>query len=219
MDADLQDPPGLISQMIIEWENGYQDVYAKRSSRKGETFLKKKTAYIFYRIISFFSDFPVQKDTGDFRLLDRKAFEAIKSFKESQRYTKGLFSWIGFRKKEILFERDKRKAGTTKWNYFSLINLAIEGITSSTTKPLRLAIITGFIISLLSFVLLFKVVIKKILFGESIQGYSSLIAVVLFLGGLQLLSLGLIGEYLGRVFRETKNRPLYFLNKKEVNED
>ena len=218
MDADLQDPPFLIENMIIEWEKGYKDVYAKRSSRKGESALKKTTSYFFYRILSFFSDVPIQKDTGDFRLLDRKAFLALQAMRESQRYTKGLFSWIGFNKKEIEFDREDRKAGVTKWNYWNLINLAIEGITSSSVKPLRLASFMGVIISLFSFLLLIKVLIKTTFFNENIQGYPSMMVAILFLGGVQLISIGLIGEYLGRVFKETKNRPLYFLNETKNNE-
>lgn len=217
MDADLQDPPKLIIKMLEEWQKDFDDVYAKRVSRKGESLIKRTTSYFFYRLLSFFSDFPIQKDTGDFRLLNRKAFMAIQQMHESQRYTKGLFSWIGFDKKEIEFDREERKAGETKWNYLNLINLAIEGITSSTTKPLRVASMFGFIVSIFAFVWLIKVFIKTVFFGEAIQGYPSLMIVVLFLGGIQLLSLGLIGEYLGRVFKETKNRPLYFIKEKQVN--
>ena len=218
MDADLQDPPKLILKMLEEWQKGFDDVYAKRLSRKGESILKKTTSYFFYRMLSSFSDFPIQKDTGDFRLLNRKAFNAIQQMPESQRYTKGLFSWIGFDKKEIEFDREERKAGETKWNYFNLINLAIEGITSSTIKPLRIASMVGFIVSVFAFIWLIKVFFKTIFFGEEIQGYPSMMIIVLFLGGIQLLSLGLIGEYLGRVFKETKNRPLYFIKDKKVNE-
>lgn len=219
MDADLQDPPKLINKMLKEWERGFEDVYAKRLSRKGESFIKKSSSYLFYRMLSLFSDFPIQKDTGDFRLLDRKAYRALQQIHESQRYTKGLFSWIGFNKKEIEFDREKRKAGETKWNYFNLINLAIEGITSSTTKPLRIASMFGFLVSVFAFIWLIKVFIKTIFFGEEMQGYPSMMIVILFLGGIQLLSLGLIGEYLARVFKETKNRPLYFIKDRQVNRE
>lgn len=219
MDADLQDPPFLINKMLAEWQNGFDDVYAKRSSRKGESFLKKTTSYLFYRLLAIFSDIPLQKDTGDFRLLDRKAFEALQQIRESERYTKGLFSWIGFHKKEIEFEREARRAGVTKWNYFKLFNLAIEGITSFTIAPLRLSAIFGLIISVFSFILMFRVLIRTVFYGIDVKGYPSLMIIITFLGGIQLLSIGLIGEYLGRIFKETKNRPLYFINEKKINEE
>ncbi|MFL6561523.1 MAG: glycosyltransferase, partial [Bacillus sp. (in: firmicutes)] len=212
MDADLQDPPELIPEMISYWEEGYDDVFAKRGSRSGESWLKKWTAAKFYRLLKKATNIPIQEDTGDFRLLDRRCVEALKQIRESQRFTKGMFSWIGYNKKELLFDRDPRAAGETKWNYLKLFDLAIEGITSFTTFPLRLSSLLGVVISLFAFVYMVWIIAKTLLFGESVSGYPSLMTVILFLGGIQLLSLGVIGEYLGRIFNETKNRPLYFVD-------
>lgn len=212
IDADLQDPPELIPEMIRYWEMGYDDVYAKRKSRAGESWLKKTTASMYYKVLQSITRIPIQKNTGDFRLLDRRCVEALKQIRESQRYTKGMFSWIGYNKKEILFDRDPRAAGETKWNYLKLMDLAIEGITSFTTTPLRLSALVGCIISLFAFVYMIWIITKTLLFGESVAGYPSLMTAILFLGGIQLISLGIIGEYLGRIFNETKNRPLYFVD-------
>lgn len=212
MDADLQDPPELISEMIKEWENGYDDVYGKRMLRNGETWFKKTTSHLYYNILQKCTRIPIQKDTGDFRLLSRRAIESIKRLRENQRYTKGLFSWIGFKKKEITFYREARVAGNTKWNYLQLIELAIEGITSLTIAPLRLASIVGFFTGVSAVSYLLYIVGRSILYDVPIADYSFLMIVMLFLGGMQLLSIGIIGEYLGRVFNETKNRPLYFVD-------
>lgn len=212
LDADLQDPPELIPLMIDLWEQGYDDVFAKRNSRTGETWFKKWTSKKFYQILQKVSQIDIEEDTGDFRLLDKRCVEALRKMRETQRYTKGMFSWIGFNKKEIMFDRDARAAGTTKWNYAKLFDLAIEGITSFTTFPLRLSSFAGFIVSLLAFLYILVIVFKTIFFGEEITGYPSTMSVILFLGGIQMLSLGVIGEYLGRIFNETKNRPLYFVN-------
>ncbi|MFB5763872.1 glycosyltransferase family 2 protein [Paenibacillus medicaginis] len=217
IDADLQDPPELIIEMIEYWEQGYDDVYAKRESRAGETWFKKWTASTFYKLLQKISRIPIQENTGDFRLLDRRCIEALKQLRETQRYTKGMFSWIGYNKKEILFNRDSRAAGHTKWNYAKLLDLAIEGITSFTTVPLRISSMLGIIISICSFFYMLFIITKTLVFGESQTGYPSLMTVVLFLGGIQLLSLGIIGEYLGRIFNETKRRPLYFV--KEYNDN
>ena len=212
IDADLQDPPELIPEMIEWWQKGYDDVYAKRRSRMGESFMKRFTAKCYYKILKKVSKVPIQENTGDFRLLDRRCIEALKSFRECQRYTKGMFSWIGFNKKEILFDRDARIAGTTKWNYFKLIDLAIDGITSFTITPLRISSILGLFISCLAFLGICIIITKTILYGEVVQGYPSTMCVILFLGGIQLISLGILGEYIGRIFNETKNRPLYFID-------
>lgn len=211
IDADLQDPPELIQEMISYWEDGYDDVYARRNNRQGETWLKEKTSQWYYRILQKSTNIPIQVDTGDFRLLDRRCIEALQKFRESQRNTKAIFSWIGYRKKEIFYDRNPRLSGQTKWNYRKLLNLAIDGITSFTTAPLRMATIFGFIISFIAFVWIIYLLVRP-LFGVSTgAGYSSLMAVILFLGGVQLLSLGIIGEYVGRIFIETKNRPLYLI--------
>ncbi len=212
IDADLQDPPELIPEMIENWELGYDDVYAKRKSRLGETKFKKYTASTFYRMLKRLTKIPIQENTGDFRLLDRRCVEALKQLRETQRYTKGLFSWIGFNKKEILFDRDPRAAGESKWNYFKLFELAIEGITSFTTAPLRISSYLGGTISVFAFIYMIIVICKTLVYRDAVQGYPSLMVAILFLGGIQLLSLGIIGEYIGRIFNETKRRPLYFVD-------
>lgn len=212
MDADLQDPPQLIKEMIMYWEEGYDDVYAKRRSREGETWFKKFTSSAFYRLLQRMTKIPIQEDTGDFRLLDRRAIESLKKLREKQRYTKGMFSWIGFNKKEILFDRKPRAAGETKWNYLKLFNLALEGVTSFTTFPLRISTILGILVSIFSIVYMFVILIKSMIWKDPVKGYPSMMVTILFLGGVQLISLGIIGEYVGRIFNETKYRPLYIID-------
>ena len=209
MDADLQDPPSLIPEMIKYWEEGYDDVYALRKDRGKESWLRKKLSLAFYDILQRSTRIEVLPNVGDFRLLDRSCIEALKKLRESERYTKGMFCWIGFRKKEIKFDRGNRTAGNSSWNFISLFGLAIEGITSFTTVPLRFATIMGVIVSLTSFLYIMYIILKVFLWGEPVQGYPSMMCVILFLGGVQLLSLGIIGEYLSRVFCESKNRPTY----------
>ncbi|GHU07643.1 glycosyl transferase [Alphaproteobacteria bacterium] len=211
IDADLQDPPELIPQMIKLWRDGYDDVYARRTSRKGESWLKKFTSNQYYCVLQSTTKIPIQHNTGDFRLLDRRCVLALRELREHDRNTKALFSWIGYRKKEITYERDKRAAGKTHWNYFQLVSLAIDGITSFTTAPLRLASVLGMLVSLAAFVYIIVIVIRTLAFGIDIDGYASTMSVILFLGGVQLLSLGVIGEYIGRIFNESKNRPLYLI--------
>lgn len=211
IDADLQDPPELIPDMITLWEDGYDDVYAKRKSREGETWLKKTTSKLYYKSLQKVTNIPIQTDTGDFRLLDRRVVEALKLFRESERNTKAMFSWVGFNKKEILYNRDPRAAGETKWNYLKLINLAVDGITSFTTAPLRISTVIGALVAAATFFYLIFLVIRTLFFGTDLAGYPSMMAVILFLGGVQLLSLGVIGEYIGRIFNETKQRPLYLV--------
>jgi glycosyltransferase involved in cell wall biosynthesis len=211
IDADLQDPPELIPEMIKYWEQGYDDVYARRRSRDGETWLKKKTSEWYYKLLQSSTSIPVQVDTGDFRLLDRRCVDALRSFQEAQRNTKGMFSWIGFRKKEIFYDRDPRLAGETKWNYPKLINLAIDGITSFTTSPLRISTVLGFVVSTVAFAYIIYLLVRPLFGVPTGGGYSSIMAVVLFLGGVQLLSIGIIGEYVARIFIETKQRPLYII--------
>ena len=211
MDADLQDPPELIPQMIREWENGYDDVYARRRSRAGETWFKKATAHWYYRILQKFADIDIPADVGDFRLLDRQAVDALCSLRERQRYTKGLFSWIGYNKKELLFDRDPRAAGNSKMNFIKLLGLAVDGITSFSVAPLRLASILGLIISTVAFAYLVFVIVKTLLFGDPVAGYPSMISIILFMGGIQLIVLGIIGEYVGRIFYEAKGRPDYLV--------
>ena len=197
IDADLQDPPELIPQMLEYWEQGYDDVYAKRKSRKGESFLKKFTSKMYYKTLQSVTNIEIQKDTGDFRLLDRQK--------------KRLFG-LPDNKKEILFDRDPRAAGNTKWNYGKLINLSIDGLTSFTTAPLRWAAFIGLGISIAGFIYMLIIIGKALLYGIDVPGYSSTMVVILFLGGIQLTFLGIIGEYLGRAFYESKGRPLYFID-------
>lgn len=211
MDADLQDPPELIPEMISWWEKGYQDVSAKRRSRAGESFFKKWSSHAFYTILQKMSSVPMQRDVGDFRLLDKQCLNALRMMRESQRYTKGLFSWIGFEKKEVLFDRDARAAGKTKWNYWKLLNLAIEGITSFTIAPLRASAFVGCILAFIAILYMLFIVLRTLICGEDVPGYPSLISIILFIGGIQLFFLGIIGEYLGRVFNESKFRPLYLV--------
>ncbi len=211
IDADLQDPPELIPEMIKLWEEGYDDVYAKRRSRDGESWLKKFTSKAYYKTLQKVTHVPIQEDTGDFRLLDRRVVDAITQFRDSQRNAKAIFSWVGFHKKEILYDRDPRAAGETKWNYIKLVNLALDGITSFTTAPLRISTYVGALVSFATFVYLVFLVVRTIFFGTDLAGYPSMMAVILFLGGVQLLSLGIIGEYIGRIFNETKQRPLYLI--------
>ncbi len=211
MDADLQHPPEMIPEMLKYWEEGYDDIFGCRDNRKEETVLRRWTSRAFYKVLQKMTRIPIQINAGDFRLLDRCCINALRQLRESQRYTKGMYSWIGFKKKRVLFEASKRCAGETKWNHFRLLELAIEGLTSFTILPLRISSLIGIIISIFSFVYLIYIVVKAILLGDPVAGYPSLMAVILLLGGVQLLSLGIIGEYLGRIFNETKNRPVYFI--------
>jgi glycosyltransferase involved in cell wall biosynthesis len=198
--------------MIEEWEKGYDDVYARRRSRAGETWFKKASAHWYYRILQKFADINIPADVGDFRLLDRQAVDALCSLRERQRYTKGLFSWIGYNKKELLFDRDPRAAGNSKMNFFKLFGLALDGITSFSVAPLRLASILGIVISTIAFVYLVFVIVKTVLFGDPVAGYPSMISIILFMGGIQLIVLGIIGEYVGRIFYEAKRRPDYLVS-------
>jgi glycosyltransferase involved in cell wall biosynthesis len=211
IDVDLQDPPGLIAEMLAAWEEGYDDVYARRRSRAGETMLKRTTSRWYYRLLQRTTRIKIQSDTGDFRLLDRRCIDALISLREGERYTKGLYSWVGFRKKEILFDRAPRAGGRSKWDYPGLANLAIDGITSFTTAPLRISTFLGLLVSLAAFNYLVVIIVRTLLFGIDLAGYPSTLAVILFLGGVQLISLGIIGEYIGRIFTETKRRPVYIV--------
>lgn len=212
IDTDLQDPPELIPQLIEEWRNGYDVVYAKRTAREGESALKKATAAVFYRIIQRVSRVRIPEDTGDFRLLSRRAVDALVQLREQHRFMKGLYSWVGFPQKAVLYRRDPRFAGAGKFNYWRLWNFALEGITSFTITPLKVATYVGVVVALFSFLAAALIVYKTLAFGDPVPGYPSLMVVILFLGGLQLLFIGVMGEYLGRLFNESKRRPLYFLN-------
>lgn len=222
MDADLQDPPELIPELIKYWEEGYDDVYARRRSRKGETFLKKFTSKLYYKVLQKLTRVPIQRDTGDFRLLDRRCVNALRQLRETQRCSKSMFSWIGYNKKEVLFDRDPRIAGKTKWNYKKLVDLAIDGITSFTTSPLRISTYLTIPTFLMLFVYFIYVIVKCVTQHVAIQAFQATILLILFFAGVQILLIGIMGEYLGRIFNETKHRPLYFINEyndvRETNE-
>ena len=209
MDADLQDPPNLIDKMLELWEQGYDDVYAKRKNRGEESWLRKHLSLTFYWLLQKMTKIEILPNVGDFRLLDRRCINSLKKLHENERYTKGLYCWIGYRKKEILFDRGDRVAGKSSWNFWSLFGLAIEGIVTFTTKPLRLASVIGICIALFCFLYMLYFFTKTMIFGDPATGFPTLIIVMLFLGGVQLLSLGIIGEYIGRIFAETKGRPVY----------
>lgn len=212
IDADLQDPPELIPELVGKWLEGNDVVYAKRISRAGETKAKKATAHLFYRSINMLSRVRIPEDTGDFRLLSRRAVESLKKLREQHRFMKGLFAWIGYRQVAVPYKRDPRMAGSTKFNYWTLWNFALEGITSYSTAPLKLATYFGLFISACSFLFAIWIIIKTLLFGEVVQGYPTIMVTMLFLGGTQLVAIGILGEYVGRMFNETKTRPLYFTN-------
>lgn len=211
IDADLQDPPELIPQLILHWQNGYENVYAKRISRKGDSPLKKLTARLFYRVIGRMSRVEIPENTGDFRLLSRRAVNSLLELREHHRFMKGLFSWIGFPSIEVEYHRDPRFSGSTKWNYWNLWNFAVEGITSFSTAPLRLATFAGLGVALFALVYALIVFYKTLIFGDPVDGYPSMMITILFLGAVQLIFIGVIGEYLGRMFTESKGRPLYFV--------
>jgi glycosyltransferase involved in cell wall biosynthesis len=211
IDADLQDPPELIPELVARWRDGFDVVYATRAERDGETRFKKFTSAAFYRVMERLSDTPLPRDTGDFRLLSRRAVAALGGLRERQRFMKGLFAWIGYRQTAVIYHRDARYAGATKWNYWRLGNLAIEGITSFSAAPLRVATWVGLSAAVLAFVYGIWVLLKVLLFGDPVRGYPTLMVVILFLGGIQLLALGVIGEYVGRTYNESKRRPLYYV--------
>ena len=210
MDADMQHPINIIPEMLTYWEEGYDDVYAQRE-RSDESWMKRNTSKLYYTILQKSTNIPIQKDTGDFRLLDRKCIDALKKMRETDRNNKGIFSWIGFKKKGIYYHQNKRQHGKTKWSYYKLVNLALTGITSFTTSPLRYASFFGFFVSVIAFIYLIYIIIKTIFYGEPVQGYPTLMVTILFLGGIQLIALGIIGEYLSHIFNETKKRPGYFI--------
>lgn len=216
MDADLQHPPTLIPEMLKYWEQGYEDVYAKRKSRGKESWLRKHLSLTYYNLLQKTSRFDILENVGDFRLLDRKCIDALQTMREKERYTKGMFAWIGFKKKEILFEQGDRLTGKSAWRFIDLLNLGIEGVTSFTTAPLRFSTIVGFIISMIAFSYMCWVLLKALIWGDPVAGYPSMMIVILFLGGIQLLSLGIIGEYLGRIFNEAKGRPVYIIGETNV---
>lgn len=211
MDADLQHPPHVVHEMLRKWEEGYDDVYARRKSRGKESWLRKRLSLAYYRLLSKSTRIDVLPNVGDFRLLDRRCIDALRQLREQSRYTKGMYCYIGFKKTFVEFETQDRVAGQSSMSYSVLVRLAMEGLTAYTTSPLQWATGIGIIISLISFLYALWVIIKTIVWGDPVAGFPTLMIAILFLGGVQLLSLGIIGEYLGRVFNETKNRPVYFV--------
>lgn len=214
IDADLQEPPRILEKMLKKWEQGFDDIYGRRRHRR-QSKAKRAGSRIYQRLLARMADVPVVQDAGDFRLLDKRCVDALKSMRESQRYTKGLYNWIGFNKTYVDYDIAPRAAGKTKWKVGALVRLALDGITSHSLVPLRFASYLGLLVSLAAFLFLIWVVVKAIVMGDPVAGYPSLMAVMLFLGGTILLALGIIGEYIGRVFMETKRRPAYFI--KSVN--
>jgi glycosyltransferase involved in cell wall biosynthesis len=211
IDADLQDPPELIPDMVRTWREGFDVVLMRRKSRAQESWVKRATAHAFYAAIGRMGTIDIPENVGDFRLLSRRAVAALRRFPERSRFMKGLFAWIGFPCREIEYDRDGRHAGETKWNYWRLWNFALEGITSFSAVPLKAASYVGFATALVAFAYGVYVIAKTLLYGDPVRGYPTLIVVVLFLGGLQLMALGIIGEYLARMFIEVKQRPLYLI--------
>lgn len=221
MDADMQHPVDVIPEMLRWWEEGYDDVYAQRRGSK-ETWFKRKSSQMYYKLLQKMTRVPIQKDTGDFRLLDRSCVEALRQMRETERNTKGMYSWIGFRKKGITYQQLMREEGTSKWSIGALMNLALNGIMSYTTAPLRLVSVLGLMVSLVAFLYLIYIIVVTNVYGEPVAGYPTIMVTILFLGGIQLIGLGIIGEYLGKVFNEVKGRPGYFINSyngKRKNED
>lgn len=212
MDFDLQDPPELITDMLALWREGNDVVYAVRTEREGESWIKQKTAAWFYRVIGRLSDVQIPRNTGDFRLMDRQVLDTLKQLRETHRFMKGLFAWVGYRQVSLPYTRKPRAAGETKWNYWKLWNFAIEGITSFSIAPLQLATYLGFMVSLVAFVYALFIVSKTVFFGIDVPGYPSLLVTVLFFGGVQLIFIGIIGEYIGRIYNEVKQRPLYIVS-------
>jgi len=213
MDADLQHPPQVIPQMLAAWEEGYDDVYGKRLSRGRESWLRRKLSMSYYRLLQRMAHVDILPNVGDFRLLDRRCIEVLKQLRETERYTKGLYCWIGFHKKEVPFETQDRVAGKSTWSYRQLTGLAIDGIMSFTTAPLRISAFLGIVVSIAAFIYMCVVLVKTLFWGEPVAGYPTIVVLVLFLGGVQLISLGIVGEYLGKTFMEVKNRPVYVVDK------
>lgn len=216
MDADLQHPPTVVPEMLEWWERGYQDVYARRTTRGQESWLRRRLTMRYYSVLQRLSDIDVLPNVGDFRLLDRQCIDAIRQLRETERYTKGMYCWIGFRKKEISFEQGDRTEGQSSFSTHRLLRLAGDGITSYSTAPLRLSTVIGLLVSAVAFCFMCYVLLCTMLYGDPVRGYPTLMVVILFLGGVQLLSLGIIGEYLGRIFNEAKHRPVYIVGEKHI---
>ncbi|MDI9237331.1 glycosyltransferase family 2 protein [Lysobacter sp. LF1] len=212
LDADGQDAPELIPQFVAKWREGYDDVHGTRLEREGEGWLKRATAHAFYRVIGRLSKTPIPADTGDFRLLSPRALAGLRQLRERHRFMKGLFGWVGYNRAAIPYHRDPRAAGRSKFNLWRLWNLALEGITSFSTVPLRLATYLGLLTAAIAFVYGVVIILKALVWGDRVAGWPTMMSVILFLGGVQLIALGLIGEYLGRLYEESKQRPLYLVD-------
>ncbi len=211
LDADLQDPPELIPDLLAHWREGFDVVNAVRLSRDGESWIKRASAHLFYRIINRLSDVEIPPDTGDFRLLSRPVLDTLRTLPERRRFMKGLFAWVGFRSTSIYYHRAPRHTGKTTWNYWRLWNFAVEGITSFSQVPLQIAAYLGVLVSLLAFLYALWLVASTLIYGNPVKGYPSIMVTLLFLGGVQLMALGVIGEYLGRIYEESKQRPVYLI--------
>lgn len=212
IDGDLQDPPEVMTELIQKWKEGYHVVYGKRIKRKGETFFKRITANIYYRLMEKLSDTKIPRDVGDFRLMDRSVVDKIKNMRERHRFIRGMVSWVGFKQTFVEYVRDERVAGETKYPFKKMLRFALDGIFSFSTVPLKIVTQLGFLITLLTFLYIVYIVMNRIL-GHGFPGYASIIVSILFLGGIQLLSIGLLGQYIGRTFEEIKSRPLYIVEK------
>ena len=217
MDADLQHPPEVIPDMIKKWEEGFDDVYGRRITRGKEPWLRKKLSLLYYRLLQKTTRVPILENVGDFRLLDKACINALRKIRETHRYTKGLYCYIGFKKTDVPFEQADREAGETKWNFMKLLGLAIEGITSYTTVPLRFATMIGCIVSVCALLYLVYILVKTLIVGDPVAGFPTLMVTILFLGGIILLTLGIMGEYIARIFNEAKHRPTYFIREFDGN--
>ena len=212
MDADMQHPLSAVPEMLAEWENGFEDVYATRYIDAQEGWFKRNSSRAYYRLLQKVTRVDIPADTGDFRLLDRRCVQALCQMRESQRNTKALYCLIGFKKKQIFYHQEQRQYGQTKWGFFRLFNLAIDGITSFTNAPLRMSLLLGLVVSFLAFLYMLFIIVKTLVWGDPVTGYPTLAVLILFSGGIQLIVLGILGEYLGRIFSESKHRPLYFVS-------
>jgi glycosyltransferase involved in cell wall biosynthesis len=217
MDADLQHPVEVIPRMLTEWEAGYDDVYGQRITRGEESWLRRRLSMLYYSLLKRSTRIEILPNVGDFRLLDRRVVNAMRSMRESQRYTKGLYCWVGFNKKAVPFEQKDRAAGVSSFNFRRLLNLAIDGVTSYTVAPLRISSVVGFITAMLSLLYMLYIIVKTAIVGEPIQGFPTIVCLVLFLGGCQLLAIGICGEYIGRIFIQSKGRPPYIISERDGN--
>jgi glycosyltransferase involved in cell wall biosynthesis len=215
MDADLQHPVEVIPQMLAEWEAGYDDVYGQRITRGEESWLRRRLSMLYYNLLKRSTRIEILPNVGDFRLLDKRVVNAMRSMRESQRYTKGLYCWVGFNKKAVPFEQKDRTDGVSSFNFHRLFNLAVDGVTSYTVAPLRISSVVGFVTAMLSLLYMCYIIVKTLIVGEPIHGFPTIVCVMLFLGGCQLLAIGICGEYIGRIFIQSKGRPPYIVSERD----